>query len=61
MEDIGPGLDIAAYDHRDVPLEVVQQRDGIAFAINIPSRIYEAYTEYLIDVDETAFSKLVLR
>jgi hypothetical protein len=61
MEDIGPGLDIVAYDRPDVPAEVVQQRDGIAFAANIPSRIYEASAERLIDVDETAFSKLVLR
>ena len=61
MEDIGPGLDIVAYDRPDVPPEAVQQRDGIAFAIHIPSRVYEASTERLIDVDETAFSKVVLR
>lgn len=61
MEDIGPGLDIVAYDRSDVPAEAVQQRDGVAFAINIPSRIYEASTERLIDVDETTFSKVVLR
>ena len=61
MENIGPGLDIVAYDRSHVPTEVVQQRDGIAFALNIPSRVYEASTERLIDVDETAFSKLVLR
>ena len=61
MEDIGPGLDIVAYDRPHVPTEVVQQRDGIAFAINIPSRIYEASVERLIDIDETTFSKVVLR
>jgi hypothetical protein len=61
MEDVGPGLDIVAYDRADVPTEAVRRKDGIAFAIKIPSRIYEASIQRLIDVDETAFSKLVLR
>jgi hypothetical protein len=61
MEDVGPGLDIVAYDRADVPTEFVQLNGGIAYAIQIPSRIYEPSTERLIDVDETAFSKLVLR
>jgi hypothetical protein len=61
MEDVGPGLDIVAYDRTDVPNEAVQRKDGIMFAIKIPSRIYQLSVHRLIDVDETAFSKVVLR
>jgi hypothetical protein len=61
MEDVGPGMGIVAYDRADIPTAFVQQKDGIAFVIKIPSRIYELSAQSLIDVDETVFSKLTLR
>jgi hypothetical protein len=60
-EDIGPGLDLITYARSDTPPEVIQRVEGVTFAIKIPSHIYNASTQRLIDVDETAFSKLVLR
>lgn len=59
--ELGPGLDLVAYEPADVPPDVVQTIDGLTFAVRIPSNIYERSRERLIDVDDAAPTKLVLR
>ncbi len=61
MEELGPGLDLVSFDRSEIPAEVIQRVEGVEFAIKVPSHIYEASVGRLIDVDETALSKLVLR
>ena len=60
-EDFGPGVDLGAGPRSDTPPELIQRVDGLDFAIKVPREIYEQFPERLIDVDETAFSKLALR
>src|SRR5437764_5528321 len=36
MQELGPGIDLAGYERRSVPDEVIQTIDGIAFAIKVP-------------------------
>jgi len=40
MQELGPGFDLAAYERRTVPHEVIQSIDGVIFAIKIPSRVW---------------------
>jgi len=61
LEELGPGLDLVAYDPPDVPSEVIQTVEGLAFAIQIPSNIYDKSAHRLIDTDERLKSKLTLR
>jgi hypothetical protein len=61
MEELGPGLDLVAFKRSELPDEVVQQVEDVTFVIKIPGQVYEASSQRLIDVDEKAFSKLVLR
>lgn len=60
-EDVGPGLDLGAGERSDAPPEAIQSIDGVEFTIMVPREVYEKSRECLIDVDNTAFSKLVLR
>jgi hypothetical protein len=60
MEELGPGLDLVAFKRSDVPDEAVQHVEDVTFVIKIPSQVYEASSQRLIDVDEKAFSKVVL-
>ena len=60
-QEIGAGLDLVAFDLSDVPHGAIQRTEGLAFAVRIPSRIWEASTYRLIDTDKTAFSGLTLR
>jgi hypothetical protein len=61
MQELGPGIDLAGYERRSVPDEVIQTIDGIAFAIKVPSRVWLNSAKRLIDVDPTAGSGLTLR
>jgi hypothetical protein len=61
MQDLGPGFDLAAYERRQVPDEVTQHTDGIAFAIKVPSRVWLNSAQRTIDVDESGGSGLTLR
>jgi hypothetical protein len=61
MEELGPGLDLVSFDAASVPKDVIQRVEGVTFAVRIPKHVYETSAQRLIDVDETAFSKLVLR
>jgi hypothetical protein len=60
-EDMGPGLSLTTYARSDTPANVIQRVGELEFAIKVPKDIYEQAAERLIDVDETAFSKLALR
>lgn len=61
MQELGPGIDLAGYERRSVPDEVIQTIDGIAFAIKVPSRVWLNSAKRLIDVDKAAGSGLTLR
>ena len=61
MQELGPGFDLAAYERRTVPHEVIQSIDGVIFAIKIPSRVWLNSTKRLIDVDASSKSGLTLR
>jgi hypothetical protein len=61
MQELGPGFDLAAYDRRTVPDEVIQNSDDVIFAIKIPSRVWLNSTQRLIDVDASSKSGLTLR
>lgn len=58
--ELGPGLDIVAYDRADIPADVIQTIDGFDFAVRIPKNIYEARSLRLIDIDAGAASGLTL-
>jgi hypothetical protein len=60
-EELGPGLDLAAYDRPAIPPEVIQKIDELAFAVKIPRHIYEKSVHRLIDIDDRQISKLTLR
>lgn len=61
MQELGPGIDLAGYERRSVPDEVIQTIDGIAFAIKVPSRVWLNSSKRLIDVDSNTSSGLTLR
>lgn len=60
-EDMGPGLDLGAFERDQVPPEVIHSVDGMEFAIMIGASVYEAAEQRLIDRDDAVLSKLVLR
>lgn len=60
-QELGPGLDLAIYEPRDIPAGVTQSVAGLRFAVRIPSHIYENSVHRLIDFDERTTSKLTLR
>lgn len=59
--DLGPGLDLAAYDVQDIWADLIQEVDGVRFAVKISRHIYEASSLRLIDTDDEARSGLTLR
>jgi hypothetical protein len=59
-EELGAGIDLTAYERRNVPGGATRTVDGVEFAIKIPSPVYEKSAK-LIDRDDTARSKLTLR
>jgi hypothetical protein len=61
MQELGPGFDLAVYERRTVPHEVIQSIDGVIFAIKIPSRVWLNSAKRLIDVDSSNASGLTLR
>jgi hypothetical protein len=61
MQELGPSIDLAGYERRSVPDEVIQTIDGIAFAIKVPSRVWLNSAKRLIDIDQNAESGLTLR
>lgn len=61
MQELGPGFDLAAYERRHVPAEAMQSIGGVTFAIKLPSRVWLASAQRLIDADGSIGSGLVLR
>lgn len=61
VQDLGPGLDLAAYDRHQVPDEAVQSIDGVTFAIKLPTRVWRNSNKQLIDVDAKASGGLTAR
>jgi len=59
--ELGAGLDLAAYDLRDVPKDMIHKVEGFDFAVKISRHIYEASSLRLIDADRGAPSGLTLR
>lgn len=59
--ELGAGLDLVAFERRDIPPGVTETNDGLEFAIKIPAQIVAAAILRLIDVDDCAVSKLALR
>jgi hypothetical protein len=60
-KELGAGLDLGAYRPSELPESVIQAIDGVEFAVMVPSPIYEKAVQRLIDKDDGAPSKLVLR
>jgi hypothetical protein len=60
-EDLGAGLDFAAYERDAVPIGAIQTIDALEVLIKIPIDILEASRERLIDTDNTRKAMLVLR
>lgn len=61
MEHLGTGLMLHVDDRSELPTRAIQLIDGVELAVQIPSQVYRASRERLIDVDETTFSNLTLR
>jgi hypothetical protein len=59
--ELGPGIDLGAWDAADVPRDVLQTVDGVEFAVRISRHIYENSALRLIETDETEASGLRLR
>ena len=58
--DLGAGLDLAAYDLQDIWDDLIQEIDGVRFAVKISRHVYEASSLRLIDTDSEARSGLTL-
>jgi hypothetical protein len=59
--EVQPGLDLAAYERWKVPEQYVRRVGDTDIAVKIPTAEWEKSVERLIDVDESAFSGLILR
>lgn len=60
-QEVQPGLDLAAYERWKVPEQYVWRVGDTDIAVKIPTVEWEKSAERLIDVDESAFSGLILR
>lgn len=60
-EELGAGLDLGAYDRVDLPEGVTQTIDHVEFVVTIPRQVFERATERVIDMDDAAPAKLVLK
>jgi hypothetical protein len=60
-QEAGDCVMLGALERHKIPHGFIQSVDGVEFAIEIPPQIWQKCPERLIDVDETAFSKLTLR
>jgi hypothetical protein len=56
--DLGPGLDVVAYERREVPPQAIDVVEEMDVFVVIPSSILDRSSQKLIDVDEEA--RLVL-
>ena len=58
---IGACLSLGAYERHEVPQGVTETIGGIELAIKIPREVWQESARRLIDFDENAFFKVVLR
>lgn len=61
LEHIGACLTLAGYERVDVPSGYIQRADGLEFAIRIPTPVWQASEQRLIDLDESLPFRLALR
>src|SRR5438477_6452746 len=54
-------LDLGASSRDQIPSDAIQTVDGLDFAIDSAPKILQRSVERLIDIDENAFDKLVLK
>ena len=58
--DLGPGIDLAAYERTDLPNGVTDTIEHMPVALKVPGHITLASVRRLIDRDDTLMSKLRL-
>jgi hypothetical protein len=58
--DVGAGLDLTAYARWKIRDDFIQRIEGMDIAMKVPAPVWEKSAERLIDIDEAAFSKIVL-
>jgi hypothetical protein len=61
MRNLGPGLDLAAYDRRQIDASRLRRADGLEYIVDIPAEVARSSRLGLIDRDDGEFSQLVLR
>lgn len=58
-QDLGPGIDIVAYERQDVPPQAIHDIGGTDIVIAIAKSIWEQAIEKMIDIDESG--QIILR
>lgn len=58
-QDLGPGIDIAAYERHEIPQQAIQIIENMEILIAIQQKIWENSVDRLIDVDGA--KRLILR
>jgi hypothetical protein len=61
LRDLGPGLDLAAYDRRQIDASRLRRADGLDYIVDIPAEVARSSRLGWIDRDDAEFSQLVLR
>lgn len=54
-------LDVGAIGRSEIPADAIQTVDGLDLVIQIPLAVLQKSVQRLIDIDENAFSTLVLK
>jgi hypothetical protein len=54
-------LDLGGISRSEIPADAVQTVDGFDFVIEIPLKVLQKSVQRLIDMDENAFARLVLK
>jgi hypothetical protein len=61
LKDLGACLLLTAFERADVPPEFIRRAEDLEFAIRIPTPIWQASAQRLIEVDESLPFRLALR
>src|ERR1044072_4233281 len=54
-------LDVGAISRSEIPADAIQTVDGVDFVIQIPLKTLQKSVQRLIDFDENAYARLVLK
>ena len=54
-------MDLGGISRSQIPADAIETVDGLDIVIQIPLKILQKSVQRLIDMDETAFAKLVLK